>query len=173
MVIRDFTDDDRDGVRAIDTAFETASTYDVVVAPTALSLVERSLAKPRRKVYPIADAFAFWSSWDTAWVAEDAGRIVGFAAVEYEAWHRRLVLWHLYVSPSHRRTGIGRALLARAEAHGRDAGALRVWLETSNVNVPGIAAYARLGYALVGMDTTEYDALPYADETALYLAKRL
>lgn len=72
-----------------------------------------------------------------------------------------------------RREGIGRALLARVEAHGKELGAERVWLETTSVNVPGVTAYARLGYALVGLDTTVYDTLPYADETALYLAKRL
>jgi ribosomal protein S18 acetylase RimI-like enzyme len=82
-------------------------------------------------------------------------------------------LWHLYVHRARRRSGIGRALLARAEDHGRALGARRVWLETSSVNVPGIAAYERLGYALCGADTTVYDTLPYADEAAVYLAKSL
>ena len=48
-----------------------------------------------------------------------------------------------------------------------------VWLETTSVNVPGIAAYARLGYVLCGADVTVYDTLPYADEAAIYLAKSL
>lgn len=163
---------DRRGVEAIDTAFETAVIYDVQGTARGFELVERRLARPVVKRYPIADAFAAWSTWDTAFVA-DAGGICGFAAVEYEAWHARLVLWHLYVAPAHRRTGVGRALLARAEAHGRALGARHVWLETTNVNVPGIAAYERLGYALCGLDRTLYDTLPYANETALYLAKRL
>ena len=111
--------------------------------------------------------------WDTGFVAEQDGSICGFAAVEYEAWHALLVLWHLYVPPERRRTGVGGALLAHAEAHGRACGARHVWLETTNVNVPGIAAYERLGYALSGLDRTEYATLPYADETALYLTKLL
>jgi ribosomal protein S18 acetylase RimI-like enzyme len=164
---------DRRGVDTIDTSFETSAIYDVVTGQHRLELVLRSLATPIVKRYPIADAFAPWCSWDTAWVAEAAGAIVGFAAVEYEAWHARLVLWHLYVTRTHRRTGVGRALLAQAEAHGVARGARRVWLETTNVNVPGIAAYTRLGYSLCGLDVTEYDTLPYADETAVYLAKRL
>ena len=99
--------------------------------------------------------------------------MVGFAAVEFAAWHARLVLWHFYVAPPYRRAGTGRALLAKVEDHGRSLGALRVWLETSNVNVPGIAAYARLGYTLVGGDVSMYDDLPYADEKAVFLAKTL
>jgi len=101
--------------------------FDVKVSSRRIELIERHLAKPLAKRYPIADAFASWSTWDTAFVADDAG-ICGFAAVEYEAWHARLVLWHLYVSP---------------------------------------------GYALCGLDRTVYATLPYASETAIYLAKPL
>jgi GNAT superfamily N-acetyltransferase len=113
--------------------------------------------------------------WDTGFVAidDDTGRITGFAAVEYEMWHARLVLWHFYVTPERRRHGLGRALMARVEDHGRDCGARRVWLETSNVNVPGIAAYARLGYTLCGADTTLYDGTSTASESAIYLSKPL
>ncbi len=163
---------DRRGVEAIDTSFQTSVIFDVTVSPRRIDLVERPLPAPLVKRYPIADAFAAWSTWDTAFVAEDPG-ICGFAAVEFEAWHARLVLWHLYVSPDRRRSGVGRALLAHAEAHGRSRGARRVWLETSNVNVPGIAAYERLGYALCGLDHTLYDTLPYASESAIYLSKPL
>jgi ribosomal protein S18 acetylase RimI-like enzyme len=165
---------DRKGVEALDTSFETASIYDVVVGARRIELALRALPAPRVKRYPIADAFAPWCSWDTAFVAETGDNtIVGFAAVEYEAWHARLVLWHIYVATAYRRTGVGRALLARCEDHGRSRGARRVWLETTNVNVPGIAAYERLGYAICGLDHTVYDTLPYADETAIYLAKSL
>ena len=161
---------DRTGVEAIDTAFETPTIFDVVVGSRSIELVERSLEVPFVKRYPIEDAFAFWASWDTAWVAEDDG-IVGFAAVEYAAWHRRLVLWHLYVTRARRGEGIGRDLLARVEDHGRRLGARRVWIETSNVNVPGIAAYARLGYSLCGADVTLYDATETSAESAIFLAK--
>ena len=164
---------DRAGVAAIDTSFETSTILDVVVTRRRIELVERTLAAPLVKRYPIEDAFAHWASWETAFVAEDGGRIVGFAAVEHEFWHARLVLWHLYVVPERRRGGIGRALLARVEEHGRTLGARRVWLETSNVNVPGIAAYARLGYTLCGLDTTYYEGTYAAAETAIYLARPL
>nr|HEX4316084.1 GNAT family N-acetyltransferase [Kofleriaceae bacterium] len=164
---------DRDAVSRIDTGFETASVLDAVASARGIELVERALAAPRTKRYSMGEAFAAWSTWDAGWVAEDAGAAIGFAAVEYEAWHARLVLWHLYVARARRREGVARALLARVEELGRERGAQRVWLETTSANAPGVAAYARLGYALVGADVTVYDTLPYADEAAIYLAKSL
>ncbi|HET6613378.1 MAG TPA: GNAT family N-acetyltransferase, partial [Kofleriaceae bacterium] len=126
-------DADQASIEAIDTSFETSVVFDVVTTSRGVSLVERRLEQPLVKRYPMGDAFSHWASWDTGVVAADAGVIVGFAAVEFEAWHRRLVLWHLYVQPSHRRRGVGRALLAHVEDFGRRRKAQRVWLETTSV----------------------------------------
>jgi ribosomal protein S18 acetylase RimI-like enzyme len=162
---------DRRGVEAIDTTFETSSVFDVVTTARRIEVVERPLAKPLAKQYSIGEVFARWARWEVGWVAED-GEIRGFATAEYEPWHARLVLWFLYISPGYRRRGIGRALLERVEAHGRQAGATHVWLETSNVNVPGVAAYERLGYSLCGADRLYYGAY-MPGESAIYLAKSL
>jgi ribosomal protein S18 acetylase RimI-like enzyme len=164
---------DRRAISAIDTSFETSVVFDVVVGQRTIELVERSLPNPLRKSYPMGDAFAAWSTWDTGFCAEDERGVYGFAAVEYEAWHARLVLWHLYIDRARRREGIGRALIARVEEYGRTLGAQRIWLETTSVNVPGVLAYERLGFRVVGLDETVYDTLPYADEAAIYLAKSL
>ena len=162
---------DRHGVAAIDTAFETRSVFDVVATSRRLELIERALPQPLVKRYAIGEVFAAWASWQVGWVADDDG-IRGFATAQYEPWHARLVLWFLYIQPGWRRRGVGRALLERVEAYGRQVGASHVWLETSNVNVPGVAAYERLGYALCGADTHYYGAY-MPGETALYLAKPL
>ncbi len=163
---------DRRGVEAVDPAFETATVFDLTTGARAIELVERTLEKPLIKRYSIGEVFAAWARWEAGWVAEEGGTIRGFATVAYEPWHERLVLWFLYISPAWRRRGVGRALLGHAEAHGRALGATHVWLETSNVNVPGVVAYNRLGYALCGADTLYYG--PYMPgETAIYLAKRL
>ncbi len=164
---------DRIGVEAIDTSFETATVFDLVTTPRAIELVERPLAQPITKRYSIREVFADWARWDQGWVAVDSdGQIRGFATAEYEPWHQRAILWFLYISPASRRQGMGRALLARVEDFALEAGATHVWLETSNVNVPGIAAYGRLGYALCGADRLYYGR--YAPgETAIYLAKEL
>ncbi len=163
---------DRRGCEAIDTGFTTDTIFDLVTTARQISLVERALEAPIVKAYSIGEVFAPWARWNRGWVADDGGAIRGFATVEYEAWHGRLVLWFLYVAPEFRRQGVGRALLAEAEAYGRASGASHVWLETSNVNVPGVAAYEKLGYSLCGADRLYYgEYMP--GETAIYLAKPL
>lgn len=162
---------DREAVEAIDTSFETATIFELVTAARRIDLVERTLAAPMTKRYSIAEVFAQWARWDRGWVADDGG-VRGFATVEHEPWHGRINLWFLYIAPAWRRRGVGRALLERVEEHGREVGATHVWLETSNVNVPGVRAYERLGYALCGADTRYYGQY-MPDETAIYLAKSL
>jgi GNAT superfamily N-acetyltransferase len=162
---------DRRGVEAIDTTFETSSVFDVVTSSRQIELVERTLPAPIAKQYSISEVFAPWARWDTGWVADDGG-VRGFATVAFEEWHERLVLWFLYIAPEWRRRGIGRALIERVEDHGRQVGATHVWLETSNVNVPGVAAYERLGYSLCGADRLYYGSY-MPGEAAIYLAKPL
>lgn len=166
---------DRRGVEAIDTAFDTDIVFDLVTTARRIELVERRLDRPFTKRYSIGEVFASWARWDRGWVAEEPGgapAIHGVATAQFEGWNGRLILWHLYVSPAWRRRGVGRALLTEVEAHGRSVGASHVWLETSNVNVPGIAAYERLGYALCGADRLLYgDYMP--GEGGVYLAKPL
>jgi ribosomal protein S18 acetylase RimI-like enzyme len=162
---------DRRGVEAIETAFETDEVFELVTGERTIELVERRLERPITKRYSIEEVFAPWASWERGWVA-DADGIRGFATVAHEPWHQRLVLWFLYVEPAWRRRGVGRALLEQVEAYGREVGATHVWLETSNVNVPGVRAYQRLGYALCGADALYYGAY-MPGETAIYLAKLL
>jgi len=162
---------DRRGIEAIDTSFQTPTVFEVVATSRQLELVEREQPAPVTKRYSIGEVFAPWARWDTGWVADDGG-VRGFATVAYEAWHERLVLWFLYIAPAWRRRGVGRALLERVEAHGRSVGATHVWLETSNVNVPGVRAYETLGYSLVGVDRLYYGSY-MPGEAAIYLAKPL
>jgi ribosomal protein S18 acetylase RimI-like enzyme len=163
---------DRRGVEAVDTAFDTDTVFDLETSARGIQLVERRLERTLTKRYSIAEVFAPWASWDVGWVAEEDGVIRGFATAAYEPWHARAILWFLYISPAWRRRGVGRALLAEVETFARARRASHVWLETSNVNVPGIAAYERLGYTLCGADALYYgNYMP--GETAIYLAKRL
>ena len=162
---------DRPAVESIDTSFETETIFDVVTRPRGIELVERRLDAPLVKRYSIDEVFAAWARWETGWVADDDG-VRGFATVQHEAWNARLILWFLYIDPAWRRRGVGRALVENVEAYGLEVGADHVWIETSNVNVPAVAAYERLGYALCGADTRLYG--PYMPgETAIYLAKPL
>jgi len=67
----------------------------------------------------------------------------------------------LYVHPRYKRRGIGRALLARAEADARARDAASIWLTAWAGNVDALAFYAALGWRDVG-------STPYVIEGASY-----
>jgi ribosomal protein S18 acetylase RimI-like enzyme len=59
----------------------------------------------------------------------------------------------------------------RVLSRGHDLGARNVWLETSNLNAPGVAIYEALGFRLSGIDLTLYDGTPAEGEIALFFSK--
>ena len=73
------------------------------------------------------------------WLAEIAGRVVGFAAIAGEH------LDHLYVRPGHQRQGIGGRLLAKAKAVSLE----RLDLWTFQRNAAARAFYERHGFVAV------------------------
>jgi ribosomal protein S18 acetylase RimI-like enzyme len=113
--------------------------------------------------------------WEQVWPALDRRQAVGVAATQYEAWNGRVIVRHLYVSSSHRRRGIGRRLLNIALSAARETGARTARLEASNVNLPAMRAYERLGFGfkLCGLDTSLYHATPSEGEIALFLCRPL
>jgi ribosomal protein S18 acetylase RimI-like enzyme len=165
--------DDAAGIALIDTSFATRQVYDVRVVADSIRLTLRVLGTVLSKRFPLDDLGRPDRPYDRSWVALDGKRIVGFAATSFEPWNRRLVLWHLYVNPSHRGRGIARQLLEMIDDHGRERGARHLWLETSSLNVPGVAAYRALGFSLTGVDMTLYDGTPAEGETAIFLSRGL
>jgi GNAT superfamily N-acetyltransferase len=163
--------DDAPAIAAIDTSFATDVVYDAVATGLGFELRERRLGAPLTKRFPLDDLDDEARPWSHAFVAEDDGRIVGFAAASYEAWNRRLTLWHLYVDPSARGQGVSRRLVDRIETLAHDLGARHIWLETSNLNAPGVAAYQALGFTLTGLDLTLYDGTPAEGEAALFFSR--
>jgi GNAT superfamily N-acetyltransferase len=86
-------------------------------------------------------------------VAEDTGRFVGFAiTMEVPGSLRLSHYWQirdLFVLPTHRRLGVGRALLASVRAAAIASGALRLVVQTENDNDSALRLYADSGYALI------------------------
>lgn len=160
---------DAAGIAAIDTAVQSTNVLAASAGPQGIVL--RSVPQTVIKRFPLDDLDDPERPWDTAWVAADGGQIIGFAAVGFQAWNRRLVLWHFYVDAGRRGQGLGRRLMDAVLDHARAAGARHVWLETSNHNPPGVAAYQALGFALTGLDLTLYDATPSEGEFALFFSR--
>ena len=88
-----------------------------------------------------------------AFVAEDSGRLVGFAiTMEVPASLSLAHFWQirdLFVLPTHRRLGVGRTLLATVRAAAVKSGALRLVAQTEEDNDPALRLYTGSGYRVV------------------------
>lgn len=62
-----------------------------------------------------------------SWVAEAAGRIVGFAVLDLTS----ASIWALFVAPDAEAQGVGSSLLTAVEDHGRKLGLSRLRLSTA------------------------------------------
>jgi ribosomal protein S18 acetylase RimI-like enzyme len=162
----------QDGValQNLDTSFTSDVIYEVAASIDGFRLTPAVASPPIRKTFPIDDVDD--PRWDSGFVVDD-GQIRAFIATAFQEWNRRLVVWHFYVSPTHRRKGLGRRLLERALVYGREQGASVAWLETSNLNYPGVQAYLRLGFQPCGLDLTLYEGTGAEGEIALFLARYL
>jgi ribosomal protein S18 acetylase RimI-like enzyme len=78
------------------------------------------------------------------------GAIVGFTqlypALCSVAADRIYVLYDLFVTPTARGTGAGRALMEKAEAFARESGAVRLQLQTATTNKVGQSLYESCGW---------------------------
>jgi len=159
------------------TEMVTATIYRPIIAPENLAfrLVEEPIDPPLRKRYAVQpDSLEERRDWDCAVIAEEAGAMAGFAAAQYVAWNRRVVLWHLYVAPSFRRQGVGARLLDAIDTFAHSVEARCIWLETQNINAPAIRFYQRVGFQFCGFDTTLYDPKTlHETEIALFFARPL
>jgi GNAT superfamily N-acetyltransferase len=91
------------------------------------------------------------------------GKVVaGLAGETYCGW---LFIKYLWVSEGLRGRGVGRELMARAEARARDRGCHSAWLDTFSFQAPGF--YKKLGYE-------EFGRLDYPpDHCRHFMRKRL
>lgn len=153
----------------LDTSFTSDRVFDVTVKNGEVCLRSVPVSPPVHKRFPLQ---LDQDPWEEGWVAVLSGEIVGFVAVAYNTWNRRLAIWHYYVDGKYRGRGFGRCLMDRAVSRARELGAKTVWVETTNLNFPGVAAYRRLGFDICGFDLTLYhgtDGPP--GEFALFLAR--
>ncbi|HST24471.1 MAG TPA: GNAT family N-acetyltransferase [Gaiellaceae bacterium] len=159
---------DADGIRAIDTSFTTDRVYRFGRERGGFGFALPLLTTtPLTKSYPLPDS----DPGAGAFVAEDDGAIVGFGQIEPPAWNGRAAIPHLYVAPTHRGQGVGRALLDTLAAEARAANARCLFVETQNVNYPAVQFYLATGFYLSGLDESFYDPIALPGEFALFFAR--
>jgi len=91
-------------------------------------------------------------------VADDEGSVVGRLSVARDphSASRHVADLGLMVAVSHRRRGIGRALLEQAEAWARAAGVLKLELHVFPWNEPAIRLYEEFGFEREGLRKAHY-----------------
>src|SRR5699024_5640988 len=92
---------------------------------------------------PMTDDYAEVVRDEGAWVAEQAGRLVGLLVLRPQLGH--LLLQNVAVSPDVRKRGLGRLLLDLAERRARELGLAAVRQYTNVAMTAMVAYYARHG----------------------------
>ena len=157
MVIRNVCwHTDREQLSNFDASFSTEYIYRVVLNGISAEIMEEQLEAPLQKVCPL-DAESDIREATFSAVAEVNGVIVGLTTAKYENWNNRVILTGIYVLPSSKSKGVGRALIDAVLNYAKTTPARCLWLETQNVNFPAIAFYMKLGFQFCGFDTTLYD----------------
>lgn len=92
------------------------------------------------------------------WIAEENGRMAGFAVVEWQNQIPRKLAYlvTIEVLSAYRGRGVGRELLGRVESSARAAGAEAVWLHVDAENVGAIRLYEANGYRPAGREENFY-----------------
>jgi len=85
-----------------------------------------------------------------------SGSLAGTAAVawpsKFPSSRHKTNLWGVFVTPTHRGTGLGRALVSRAISHAFENGVRRINLQVFTPNTEAISLYDSLGFQLFGKE---------------------
>ena len=98
------------------------------------------------------------------WVLDGERGVI--AVLELVPAHDHVLVENVAVEPAVQGRGIGRRLMAYAEAEARSLGVGEVRLFTNERFADDLRFYERLGYE-------EFDRRPYMDSTLVFLAKRV
>jgi ribosomal protein S18 acetylase RimI-like enzyme len=122
--------------------------------------VERIGMLPR----PMTDDYAEVIANHRVTVAESHGAIVGVVVLAVDG--EGFLIDNVAVDPAHRGKGLGKALLALAEAEARRAGFDSIYLYTHEKMTENLAIYSRIGYV-------EYDRRSLGEFSLVYMRKHL
>jgi ribosomal protein S18 acetylase RimI-like enzyme len=123
----------------------------------------RHVAAIGREPMPMTADWARLLSEQEIWILDGpAGEAVASLALEVQADH--VTIWSVAVAPAHQRHGLGRRLMALAEARARALGRPELRLFTNARMAGNVALYRRLGYA-----ETQREELP--DRVLVHMSK--
>lgn len=166
--------DDRAALLALDTSFTTDRIFRLERTGNGVTLDEVAAVPPIHKSYSLAGIADVLANHEWVQIAEHGQEIAGIASMTIDAWNRRAVLQHLYVTREARRAGVGNALVTAAIQTARAQNARCLWVETQTVNYAAVLFYRHMMFTWCGFDTSLYDPGDTgADEVALFFSREL
>ena len=142
--------------------YETSHYLDVDISQSGTDFTVRFTRRPFEK--PIERGgqegddrlYAPWWEGAEAYGVLEGGELVACVELWKENWSNRLRVTELWVADSHRRRGIGSALMDFAKRRARALGCRALMLETQSGNENAIAFYLAQGLTLFGFDRSAY-----------------
>lgn len=175
MMIREMQrETDCKNLLEFDTSFSTEYVYQVSIKGMSVEITEEKLSHPLCKTYQFDFIKKEIAEAEFAVVAEIQEKIVGFATAKYEQWNNRTVLTGIFVKPTVKRNGIGRALIDAIADYAKTKSARCLFVETQNINYSAIQFYRKMNFEFCGFDTELYNfADVFPREIAFYFCKNL
>lgn len=99
-------------------------------------------------------------------VARNESCVIGYASFTIIVDECQIV--NVATDPSHRKIGVGKALLERLISYAKEKGCKKVFLEVRKSNIPAISLYEKYGFKAVGVSKNHY-SLPTEDALLMNL----
>jgi N-acetylglutamate synthase-like GNAT family acetyltransferase len=148
VIVRDYEQGDRDACRVL---------FD-------------ELVETHRALYPGTQVGSKFELRGRILVAEDGGRVVGYAGL---LWHgRRAELEPIVVTHDQRAHGVGRALAERVVQEARNAGAARIFVRPAARNREAIMFFHSIGFDVLGYVELQVDFEPRERQMGERIAAR-
>lgn len=104
--------------------------------------------------------------------AYDEGRCVGLAVMQ-EGFFKYMYLYDLKVNASHRRQGIAKRLIKKAEEIAAEKGYIGIYTQGQDDNLGACLFYLHTGFEIGGFDQRVYDGTKQEGKADIYFYKRI
>jgi len=124
----------------------------------ACSKLFDALLETHRALYPDGDVRGEFAPEGRLFVAEEGGRVVGYAGLLRHG--RRAELEPIVVAPDERAHGIGHALVERVVRAARESDAVGIFVQPTARNLAAIAFFHSVGFDVLSYLRLEIDFQP-------------
>jgi ribosomal protein S18 acetylase RimI-like enzyme len=162
MIVRPATLADLNTCLSLDHASETEFVWQMKVqeAESQVDVAFQTVRLPRRMpvAYPrnLEQLVEDWQRSEGFLAAEVDGEVLGYLDLVANPWQRVGWVANMAVNRTHRRRGIGTALMRSGRQWAREQGLRLLQAEATTKNYPALAFYRKLGFQFCGFNDHYY-----------------